>query len=93
MRVLLAPLFARLPILLRVIGPYAAIELLLPGGTLIALLYWWYRNRVTLRAVTDAVAESLREIQVPEEAAVAPPALRDQYPNPDSHARTIQAAS
>lgn len=93
MRVLLAPLFARLLILLRVMGPYAAIELLLPGGTLIALLYWWYRNRATLRAVTDAVAESLREIRVPEEAAGAPPALRDQYPNPDSHALTNQVAS
>lgn len=54
MRVLFAALFARLPILLRVIGPYAAIELLLPGGTLIALLYWWYRNRATLRAATNA---------------------------------------
>jgi UrcA family protein len=45
MRVLFAPLFARLLVLLRVLGPYAVVELLLPGGTLIALLYWWYRNR------------------------------------------------
>ena len=99
MRVLFGALFARLLILLRVIGPYAAIELLLPGGTFIALLYWWYRNRVTLRAVTDAVAESVREIQVPEElflgpqAAGAPPTLRVQYPNPDSDALTNQVAS
>lgn len=56
MRILFAPLFARLLILLRVIGPYAAIELLLPGGTFIALLYWWYRNRVILRAATDGMA-------------------------------------
>lgn len=55
MRVLFAALFPRLLILLRVIGPYAAIELLLPGGTLIALLYWWYRSRVILHAPTDPV--------------------------------------
>jgi hypothetical protein len=28
----------------RRLGPYAAIELLLPGGTLIALLVWLYRR-------------------------------------------------
>jgi hypothetical protein len=30
--------------LLRSIGPYAAIEILLPGGTLIALLLWLARQ-------------------------------------------------
>jgi hypothetical protein len=30
---------------LRDLGPYAAIELLLPGGSLIALLLWLYRRR------------------------------------------------
>jgi len=30
--------------LLRSIGPYAAIEILLPGGTLIALLLWLSRR-------------------------------------------------
>lgn len=93
MRVLFAALFARLLMLLRLIGPYAAIELLLPGGTLIALMYWWYRSRVILHAATDPVGESVREIRVPEEAAGAPPALRDQYPNRDSHAHTNQVAS
>jgi hypothetical protein len=29
---------------LREIGPYAAIELLLPGGSLFALLLWLYRR-------------------------------------------------
>jgi hypothetical protein len=28
----------------RAIGPYAAIELLMPGGSLIAILLWIYRN-------------------------------------------------
>jgi hypothetical protein len=29
----------------RALGPYVAIELLLPGGTLIALLFWLYRTK------------------------------------------------
>jgi hypothetical protein len=29
----------------RVLGPYAAIELLLPGGSLIALLLWLYQTQ------------------------------------------------
>jgi hypothetical protein len=35
----------RLPSLLRALGPYAAIELLLPGGTLIAIAVWAIRQR------------------------------------------------
>jgi hypothetical protein len=31
----------------RSLGPYAAIELLLPGGSMVALLYWWYRQRAS----------------------------------------------
>ncbi|MGH3428654.1 MAG: hypothetical protein ACRDQZ_13980 [Mycobacteriales bacterium] len=31
--------------LLRELGPYAAIELVLPGGSLLALLLWLYRRR------------------------------------------------
>ena len=37
--------------LLRGLGPYVAIEILLPGGTLIALALWFYRrnrNRVAM---------------------------------------------
>jgi hypothetical protein len=30
---------------LKEIGPYVAIEIILPGGTLIALLLWLYRRR------------------------------------------------
>lgn len=36
---------ARAATVLRRLGPYAAIELLLPGGTLMALLLWLYRRR------------------------------------------------
>jgi len=31
-------------LLLRELGPYAAIELILPGGSLLALLLWLYRR-------------------------------------------------
>lgn len=50
MKVLLSPLIGRLLVLLRNVGPYAAIELLLPGGTIVVLLYWWYRHRVRAHA-------------------------------------------
>jgi hypothetical protein len=33
---------------LRAFGPYFAIELILPGGSLLALLLWLYRHRATL---------------------------------------------
>jgi hypothetical protein len=36
---------ARIGAILRQLGPYAAIEILLPGGTLVALLLWLYRRR------------------------------------------------
>jgi hypothetical protein len=35
---------------LRALGPYAAIELLLPGGSLIALSLWAFRHRTELAA-------------------------------------------
>lgn len=41
---------ARIGAILRRLGPYVAIEILLPGGTLMALLLWLYRRSVYLRA-------------------------------------------
>jgi hypothetical protein len=38
-------LLGRAVALLRSVGPYAALELLLPGGSLLALLLWLYRHR------------------------------------------------
>ena len=35
----------RLVAIVRNFGPYVAIEILLPGGTLMALLLWFYRRR------------------------------------------------
>jgi hypothetical protein len=46
MKALLSLSVGRLLALVRNVGPYAAIELLLPGGTIVALLYWWYSHRV-----------------------------------------------
>jgi hypothetical protein len=57
MRELFSPLVDRVLVLVRILGPYAAIELLLPGGTMVALLYWWYRQRVRrTRAIPDCGA-------------------------------------
>jgi hypothetical protein len=52
MKALLNAWIARLPALLRGLGPYAAIELLLPGGSLVALLIWLYRHRANIGART-----------------------------------------
>ena len=34
---------------LRALGPYLAVELILPGGSLLALLLWLYRHRHALQ--------------------------------------------
>jgi hypothetical protein len=38
------PMLARALAALRALAPYAAIELLLPGGSLVALVLWLYRR-------------------------------------------------
>jgi hypothetical protein len=53
MKALFAPLIGRVLVLVRSVGPYAAIELLLPGGSMVALLYWWYRHRVSAGHTRD----------------------------------------
>ncbi len=60
-RVELAAWLTRIANGLRAIGPYAAIEIVLPGGTLFALLLWLYRRnghtmskaRIWLRRMTE----------------------------------------
>jgi hypothetical protein len=59
----------RLASVLRTLGPYAVIELLVPGGTLIALAVWVYRNRASLaararRAGKHPVASDLGETTI-----------------------------
>jgi hypothetical protein len=41
---------AHLPGPLRELGPYAAIELIVPGGSLLALSLWAFRHRAWLTA-------------------------------------------
>jgi hypothetical protein len=41
----------------RSLGPYLAIELILPGGSIVALLLWTYRRRVAARESVLAANE------------------------------------
>jgi hypothetical protein len=51
---------------LRALGPYAAIELLVPGGTLIALAVWAYRNRQSLVARARGLGASAKASDLPD---------------------------
>jgi len=51
---------------LRALGPYAAIELLVPGGTLIALAVWAFRNRQSLIARARRASASLKASDLPD---------------------------
>jgi hypothetical protein len=53
----------RLVALLRELGPYLAIELILPGGSLIALLLWFCRRHgARWRPVAAALADSVTHV-------------------------------
>jgi len=54
---------ARVQQWMRSLGPYVAIELLLPGGTIIALALWAYRRRRAARGSATAPSSAI----VPEE--------------------------
>ena len=43
----------------RRVGPYAAIEVVLPGGSLVVLLLWFLRSRKDVRALTRMVRTCL----------------------------------
>lgn len=55
-RSLLTHAVLRVAGVLRDLGPYAALELLLPGGSILALLLWFYRRRHRPAQVLDASA-------------------------------------
>ena len=40
----------------RSLGPYLAIELVLPGGSIVALLLWIYRHRLAARQAATPLA-------------------------------------
>ena len=50
---------ARTAALLRTIGPYAVIELILPGGSLIALLLWLCRRNEVVSSVVCACGAAI----------------------------------
>ena len=47
----------------RAIGPYAAIEIILPGGTLLALLFWLYRRYQRGERLPPVIARSMFKIR------------------------------
>jgi hypothetical protein len=65
----------RIAALLRDLGPYAAIELVLPGGSVIALLLWLYRR--------DGPASGL--LQLPRIALGAPSPMSFSRPAGSTH--------
>jgi hypothetical protein len=42
----------------RSLGPYLAVELILPGGSIVALLLWTYRNRFAARRAAARIANA-----------------------------------
>lgn len=74
--------FARLVLLLQNIGPYAAIGLVLPGGSLIAVAVWVYRHRTNVlpaplmtrvRPKWRRMAAALARGLAPAQRCLAPP--------------------
>jgi hypothetical protein len=49
--------------LLRAVGPYAAIEIILPGGTLLALLFWLYRRHQRGEPLPPVITRSLSKMR------------------------------
>jgi hypothetical protein len=41
------------------IGPYVVVELLLPGGTLFALLFYWYRRQSGSKQFSRHIVDSV----------------------------------
>src|SRR5688572_19511927 len=54
---------ARGAVAVRAIGPYAAIELILPGGTLLAFLLWLYRQHQRGEPLRPLIARSLSRLR------------------------------
>jgi hypothetical protein len=82
----------RLATALRAIGPYAAIELLLPGGSLVALSVWGYRNRSMLaararRAFSRQHTPFGRPFTSPP--GVSPPRTEGNLPQPASESAQV----
>ena len=55
-----APLFRRVLLALKELAPYAAVELILPGGSLVALILWLHARRRARRAHESTIASHPR---------------------------------
>jgi hypothetical protein len=54
------PLFRRVMLALKELAPYAAVELILPGGSLVALILWLHARRRARRAHELTIASQSR---------------------------------
>ena len=54
------------------LGPYAAMEILLPGGTLLAFLLWLYRRRRQGKPVRPSIERGLIRVQLGVHRLIAP---------------------
>jgi hypothetical protein len=64
-RVNLGRWIGRIAALLRELGPYAVIELVLPGGSLIALSLWLFRRYKNARPIHCAKLGASRRLCLP----------------------------
>jgi hypothetical protein len=76
---------------LREVGPYAAIELLLPGGSLIALGLWAYRHRSSLAASARSAFARLLEPPATADAHVSLITDGDADIHPHTHSAHASA--
>jgi hypothetical protein len=56
----------------RSLGPYAAVEILLPGGTLIAFLLWLYRRHRQGKPLRPAIHRGLLKVRHSASRLIAP---------------------
>lgn len=68
----------------REVAPYAAIELILPGGSLLALLLWLYRRR---RADSAAVASVSRRGWLARLSATVAAGAADHVAGPEGQSQ------
>ena len=76
-------------------GPYLVLEILLPGGTLLALLLFLYRRRNADAGggAQRAVVAAMRKLSSMFEPGLQPAPIRLAIPVSKSHSATIRSRS